>query len=58
MKIEKEKKVICYTVVDKSCIAYITDLKSQILQIGVLDYFLTSMFMNRIFQFPEYVKQS
>ena len=38
--------------------AYVTHSKSQILQVAVLDYFLTSTFTNTTFQFPEYVKQS
>ena len=37
--------------------AYVTDSKSKILQIAVLDYFLTSTLTNTLFQFPEYVKQ-
>ena len=37
--------------------AYVTYLKSKILQIAVLDYFLTSMLTNTISQFPEFVKQ-
>ena len=37
--------------------AYATHLKSLILQIAVCDYFLTSTFVNTLFQFSEYVKQ-
>ena len=33
-------------------------LNLQILQVALLDYFLTSTFMNPTFQFPEYMKQS
>ena len=36
--------------------AYVTYSKSQILQVAVLDDFLTSTFTNTTFQFPEYVK--
>ena len=38
--------------------AYITYLKSQILKVSVLDYFLRSTFMSTTFQFSEYLKQS
>ena len=37
--------------------AYLTYTKPKILQIPVLDYFLTSTLMNTIFQFSEYMKQ-
>ena len=33
-------------------------LKIHILQIAVLDYFLTSTFTNTTFHFPDYLKQS
>ena len=36
---------------------YVTYSKSKILQIAVLDYFLTRTLTNILFQFPEYVKQ-
>ena len=32
--------------------------KSYILQIAILDYFLTSIFTNATFWFPQYMKQS
>ena len=38
--------------------AYVANSKSKILQIAVLDYFVTSMFTNTTFQFPEYKNQS
>ena len=37
--------------------AYLTYSKSKILQIVVLDYFLTSTLTNTLFQFPDYVKE-
>ena len=41
-----------------NCIhAYVMYLKSKVLQIVVLDYFLTSTLTNTFFQFSKYVKQ-
>ena len=36
---------------------YVTYSKSKMLQIDVLDYFLTSTLTNTLFQFPEQVKE-
>ena len=40
-----------------NCVAYVMYSKLEILQIAILDYFLTSILSNTLFQFPEYVKQ-
>ena len=55
---ELMKKVSKEQVLTNRLRAYVTYSKSQILQVALLDYSLTSTFTNILFQFPEYVKQS